>query len=495
MLSVRWISLTLAILVAVGCAPEPEPGVTLVEREQTASQLRGGAIVGFLLDLARAYREIFDPGIDFNDDGFADFSVGASDGVTEEVSVFLGGPSGVATTPDQVVSSPQPGSFIVFQTSRSAGDVNGDGFDDLIVGANNAPGGGAAFLYFGGPHGVSSTPDQTLNAADTGLPGTLAFGFKVASIRDIDLDGYDDIAVSAVATTVVELQDGAVFIYRGGPNGVSQVPDFTLTGTGGFLDNFGRAIAATYLDGDIYPDLIISESRSPLFGGISPGRVLVFLGGPTFDTVVDQVIESPSGPEQGFGLSLSLAADYNLDGYGDFIVGEALLDGFTGKAWLYLGSSHGVEPVPALEILPPTGNTGGFFGFIVAGGGDIDRNGLPDLVIGETDANNLAGETHILFNSVFDLPQAGVTQVVQPDQTLSLGVTDPIGFFGQDLAFVGDLDGNRSDELLAGAPGLNNFTGSVFVFEGTTPQSIPASPLLRIDGTVPGGQFGADISN
>jgi len=488
-------ALALTVLATVGCStPEPEP--TFAQREDMASQLRGGSgLSGLLLDIARRYREIYVPATDFDDDGLADFAVGASNGATEEVSVFYGDPAGIASVPDQTIASPLPGTFAAFQTSTNAGDVNGDGYDDLLVGANNVAGGGAAYLYLGGPLGLSSTPDQTLLGSGTGLAGTLAFGFRVASALDLDRDGYDDVAISAVATSVVNLQDGAVFIYRGGPNGLSVTPDFTLLGSGGALDNFGRSIAATYVNGDIWPDLVISETRSPFFGGSSEGRVLVFLGGPTFDTVVDQVVTGPSGPGQGFGLSLAPAADVNLDGYGDFIVGESLVDNFTGRAWLYLGSSSGVEPVPALELRPPTGNMGGFFGFVVTAAGDVDRNGLPELVVGETDANGLAGETHLFFNRLSTRPTPGSTAVVQPDQTLSVAFPDPIGFFGQDLGFVGDIDGNRADELLVGAPGLNNFTGALFAFEGTTPGSIPATPIARIDGTVPGGSFGIEISD
>ncbi|MEO0604657.1 MAG: VCBS repeat-containing protein [Myxococcota bacterium] len=490
-----------ALLVCIGlalgaCAEAPDTAVpTVEEREHTASRIRSSSsIVGFLLGIARAYREIFVPPVDFDGDGFADFTVAATNTVDEEIAVFYGGPAGYATVADQIIASPDPTAFLALTTSTNAGDVNGDGYDDLIAGANNAPNGGAAYLFFGGPNGLSATPDQTLSGSNTGLAGTVTFGFSVASIRDLDGDGYDDVAVGAIATSINDVQDGAVFLYLGGPHGVSTVPDYTLFGTGGFLDNFGRRIRATFLDGDAYPDLIISESRSPLFGGSSPGRVLIFDGAPPFDTVVDQVIDGPSGPGQGFGLSLSLAADYNLDGYGDVLVGEGLTDTFTGKAFLYLGSPGGLDPVPALEILPPAGNTGGFFGFSVGAGGDVDRNGLPDLVIGETDADNLAGETHLVFNSIFNLPQPGVTTVIGPDQTLSVPITDPIGFFGQDLAFVGDGDGNLADELLVGASGVNAFTGRVYVFEGSTPLGIPATPKLQIDGTVAGGSFGLDIS-
>ncbi|MEM6927736.1 MAG: VCBS repeat-containing protein [Myxococcota bacterium] len=488
--------LVLATAIAAACSTDPNPTAPRVEiREETASELRHTqSIAGFLLGIARAYREIYVPAVDFDDDGFSDFTAAATNGVDEEIAVFYGSTAGFSTVPDQVIPSPDPSSALFLTTSTNAGDVNGDGYNDLVAGANNAAGAGAAYLYFGGPNGLSSQPDQTILGTDTGLAGTVTFGFSVASIRDLNADGYDDIAVGAIAASINDVQDGAVFLYLGGPNGVSTAPDYTLLGTGGFLDNFGRRIRATFLDNDAYPDIIVSEARSPVFGGSSTGRVLIFNGAPPFDTVVDQVITGPSGAGQGFGLSLSLAADYNLDGHGDFIVGEGLTNNFTGKAFLYLGSPNGVEPVPALEILPPAGNAGGFFGFSVGGGGDVDRNGLPDLVVGETDINNFAGATHLFFNSILHLPQPGTTTVISPDQTLTVPITDPFGFFGQDLAFVGDGDGNRSDELLVGASGVNGFTGRIYVFEGTSRFAVPAAPQLQIDGAIAGGSFGLDIS-
>ena len=469
------------------------------QREDMAAQLRSqwatSDFANLFLDLARRYREIYLPGVDFNGDGRADFAAGTITFEDEQVNVFYGGPNGFSDTPDQVLASPDPTQFLTFGTPASAGDVNNDGFGDLIVGANNALGTGAAHVYFGGPDGLSSTPDQTLNGADAD-PSSVAFGFQVASAKDVDLDGYDDVLVSAIATTVTETQDGAVYLYRGGPGGLETTPSATLLGAGGFLDNFGTSMISTYLNADPYPDFVIGEARFFSFGGSSRGRVHVFLGGPSGPAATaDVVIEGPSGPALGFGLSVANVGDLNLDGRGDFAVGEPLLNDATGRAYVYLGTSTGVDVTPGLQLEAPEGNTGGFFGWDLAGGGDVDRNGFADLVVGETDAQDLRGEAHLYYGPLWPVRAFGQDNpvvVTSPDQTI-MGTHTEAGFFGQDIAFVGDADGNRSDELLIGALAADDFDGRVYVFEGMTSGTVELEQTIA--SPLPGGTFGSLLSN
>lgn len=491
----RWLLGGVLGAALAGCGA-PEPGVAPEERQEVAQQLRlGSSLEKILLELARWYREIYTPPIDFNGDGYADFAAGTSAYPTEQVNVFYGGPGGYPAAPSVVLPSPDPARYLAFQTSAHAGDVNGDGYSDLAVGANGAPGGGAVYLYFGGPSGLPTAPSQALLASDTGI-AALAFGLHVASAKDIDLDGYDDLMVSAIATRTQSTQDGAVFVYRGGPAGLESVPSTTLLGSGGFLDNFGASMAATYLNFDPYPDLIVGEVRDPLYGGSSTGRVHVFLGGPgPLDPTADAVLLGPSGPGQAFGLQVANVGDVNLDGLGDFAVSEPLTDGATGRAYVYFGTPSGVDPVPGLQLEPPAGNAGGYFSWGLGGGGDINRDGLADLAVGETDAQNLSGEAHLYFGPFLVSPGApGNPVVLTPDQTLT-GTHAGDGFFGQSVAFVGDADDDLVDELLVGAPAADAGSGRVYSFEGTSPGNVPAAPEQTLLSPVPGGGMGLSISN
>jgi hypothetical protein len=484
--SVRIVSLSLLAALA-GCGASEE-GVSAERRVSVADELRQARSFGdTLLDLARWYREIYLPPIDFNGDGYADFAAGTSAPPTEQINVYYGSAQGLPAAPSAVLPSPDPTRYLAFLESAHAGDVNGDGYSDLIAGAN---GGEVAYVYHGGPAGLSTTPSQTLLGANTGLPAR-AFGYRVASARDVDLDGYDDVMVGAMATHLSSTQDGAVFVYRGGPSGVAATPAYTLLGSGGFLDNFGSSMAATFLDFDPYPDLIVGESRNLLFGGSSTGRVHVFLGGPgPLDTVADYVLEGPSGPGLGFGLQVRPVGDINLDGYGDFGVGEPVADDFTGKAYVYLGTADGLDETPGLELHTVPGNTGGFFSWSLAGGGDLDRDGLADLVVGETDAQDLLGEAQVYYGLQWTWPgDPSNPQVIEPDQTLQGTHTDQ-GFFGQDIAFVGDIDRDRTDEVLISASAADNGDGRVYSFEGTS-----GAPLQTLLSPVAGGGFGLSISN
>ena len=123
--------------------------------------------------------------LDVNGDGYADAAVGADAFYNNDVGkafLYLGGPTGLASSPTVTLSAPDSQ---FFGTSiASAGDVNGDGYADLIVGTNY----GLAYLYLGSAAGLNASPDTTLIG-----PNGAAFGLSVASAGDMDGDGYGDV--------------------------------------------------------------------------------------------------------------------------------------------------------------------------------------------------------------------------------------------------------------------------------------------------------------
>src|SRR5262245_62051016 len=151
----------------------------------------------------------------------------------------------------------------------SVGDVNGDGYDDVIIGANFFPsegGQGRAYLYFGGP-AIDSLADLVIPFPPGGSGW---FGISVASAGDFNGDGYPDIIVGARYAVF----SGKAFIYYGGPS-LDATPDLTLTGenTGSW---FGSSVASVGdVNGDGFDDVIVG---APNYGS-QAGRAYVFLGG------------------------------------------------------------------------------------------------------------------------------------------------------------------------------------------------------------------------
>jgi hypothetical protein len=400
-------------------------------------------------------RSPFRISFDVNGDRFADMAV-MSD--TAGVAVYYGGPRGYDHTPDVILPPPNPaGGFM--NEAAPAGDVNGDGYDDLIAGDNAAE---EAYLYFGGPRGVAETPDQTL----AGPPGALAFGWAAGTARDVNCDGYDDVYVSAIATTRVNTQDGEVYVYLGGPSGVSTTPAQALRGSGERLANFGYEVIATYLDADNRADLVISEDRDFFFGGPEFGRVFVFLGaGSGVSPTPSRTLVCPRGPFNGFGHSLASLGDADGDGLGDFVVGAYAVGGNTGEAYVYRGRAiDGVTSAPDFVLVPPRGHSGFFFGWDLTAGGDLDGDGFDDVVVGETDAGpSFEGEAQVFTGWVFSRRVVRPPVTVSPAFTLR-GTHTGLAFFGNGVSLVGDANGDGSDELVVGAPDTGSAEGTAYVF-------------------------------
>jgi len=316
--------------------------------------------------------------LDVNGDGYADLAVGSPEltgSFGGSAYVYLGGAHGLAGTPAATLTAPDAGSsWTVFGYSvASAGDVNGDGYSDLVVGATDASGvRGAAYLYLGGPQGLATTPAVTL--ADPGGATGDYFGASVASAGDLNGDGYADVVVATGA-------GHEVYVYLGGASGLGATPSTTLTrpgaapGDGGSASGFGFVLAsAGDVNGDGYSDLVVGN-RDP---GGSTGAY-VYLGGA--NGLATTPSSTPALP--GF-LGFAYAGDVNGDGYDDVVVqatGTPTDGGFENSdVYLYLGGPQGLVDTPKAVLSSP-GNTE-YFGQTVTSAGDVDGDGYADLLVG-----------------------------------------------------------------------------------------------------------------
>ena len=278
-----------------------------------------------------------------NGDGYSDVIVGArayDNGETNEgrALVYHGSATGLSGTAGWTAESDQ--AFADFGWSvRTAGDVNGDGYSDVIVGAECYNGcRGRAFVFHGSSTGLTAgSADWMGESEQVGA----RFGYSVGTAGDVNGDGYSDVIVGARFYDNGETDEGGAFVYHGGPTGLTTgSADWTAESDQADAE-FGVSVgAAGDVNGDGYSDVIVGAWLLDN-GETDEGRAFVYDGGSTGLTTgsADWTAESDQA-NAWFGYSVGTAGDVNGDGYSDVIVGAPSYDnGQTdeGRAFVYLG--------------------------------------------------------------------------------------------------------------------------------------------------------------
>jgi hypothetical protein len=184
--------------------------------------------------------------LDLNGDGYADLAVGSpnADGGRGRVDVYYGGPLDIGTVPSVTLRGVFMGDRFGHSVA-SAGDVNGDGYADLVVGAPGADpdgreGAGTASVFLGSASGVAARPARVLEGAAAGDQ----FGWSVASAGDVNGDGYADLVVGALgADPGGRMSAGTASVYLGSASGVAATPARVLEGAASG-DVFGWSVAS-----------------------------------------------------------------------------------------------------------------------------------------------------------------------------------------------------------------------------------------------------------
>jgi hypothetical protein len=289
---------------------------------------------------------------DVNGDGFGDSAVAASAG--NQVQIFHGTSSGIATSP--ATSLTQSG-VVGFGTSvAAAGDVNGDGYGDVVVGASMS---NRAFLFLGSATGLNSLSATALNP--TG--GSANFGVTVAGIGDVNADGYSDVMVGTDGPNIA-------YLYMGSAMGLATTPIVINAPSGS--SGFGRSLAAAGdVNADGYPDAVI--------GAFSNGVAFIYHGGGAGLSTGPNAVLNGMGALN-FGLIVDGAGDVDGDGYNDVIVGAPFIGpSGNGTGYIFRGGASGITLSSPLtfQIPGPGGQP-----WRVAALGDTNRDGLCDFAVG-----------------------------------------------------------------------------------------------------------------
>jgi Ca2+-binding RTX toxin-like protein len=414
----------------------------------------------------------------------------------------------------------------------SAGDVNGDGYDDVILGAPQGDdGAGAGYVVFGSASGPASVDLAALDGSDGfslhGVNAKDIAGHSVASAGDFNGDGIDDLVIGAPQAGGDDYDYGATYVVYGTTAGFDAAIDLAdLDGADGFkLVGFGLSGdivgSAGDVNGDGFDDLIIStQAGGPGYGAAA---YVVFGAASGFDASFDLTsLNGTNGfrvvqPSYYSDWVVASAGDVNGDGFDDVLIGSHHNSEVTdsgGSSYVVFGKASGFDADFQLSSLDGSNGfringtvVGALSGYSVASAGDINGDGLADLLIGAPHADYETGAAYVVFGR-----KAGF------DAAVDLGhMSSKTGFrldglgtsrfsysdAGLTVASAGDVNGDGFDDMIIGGPNAETDTGSAAVVFGHAGGfgrhfafgELDGSNGFRIDGIASGDKAGSAVAS
>lgn len=437
-----------------------------------------------------------------------------------------------------------------------AGDFNGDGINDIIVGAKRAgiyakSAAGESYIIYGKDTAISTPfpavfPLSLIRDGDgsqgimlTGINRDDFAGIRVGKAGDVNNDGFADVVIAASGASPNGLENaGQTYIVFGRASTPALIDLATIIsgdGSSGVAINGMTSLIAPELEissagdinGDGFDDVMIATPKATVSGKTEAGQISVIFGRSSFPAVIDISTIATGDGSSGFiingnlaydnaGTSIASIGDINNDSLDDIIIGAPKADpngAGSGQAYVIFGrSSTNADNFPAIielsQLLTGDGGRGfiingeyGDFGQAVNSAGDLNNDGLMDAAIGAPYANG-TGAVYVMYGresakgNIFpailqakDLRYFPATGTSTSTPLPPIGVViegfELKGLTGYSLSPAGDINHDGIADVLIGAHAINNYTGNTYVVYG--------SSAISSRGNNSNGQFGKTL--
>jgi hypothetical protein len=461
---------------------------------------------------------------DVNNDGIADILIGAHHANSEAGKTYVVfGKAGSWTTPislstlngtggfrlDGMLEKDARGYIISVDTSgysvSAAGDVNNDGIADIIIGAPSANSyAGKTYVVFGkAGNWTSPISLSTLNGTNGFALESVVMessGNSVSSAGDINNDGITDIIIGASGANSTT---GKTYVVFGKASGWSTpISLSTLNGADGFQldgvsanDYSGYSVsAAGDINGDGIGDILIGAyGTSPGAGIYNVGQTYVIFGKASAWTT--PISLSTLNGTSGFrldgvsaydysGRSVNAAGDVNNDGIADILIGAYYANSGAGKTYVVFGKSSGWTSPISLSALNGAngfslnGVAGDYSGRSVNAAGDVNNDGIADIIIGAYRANSEAGKTYVVFGKASGWASSISLSTLNGTNGFALNgvyIGEVVGF---SVSSAGDVNNDGIADIIMGGYNAGSQSGRTYVVFGDSPPVLASNALV-----------------